>query len=126
MKRIVSNDYFLVIIFLLGMLAIFGCSKSTEPESNHSKCSVAEHQWYQDIITEAEGGSLLHKISTISRYEYEDDYFFEVTNPAFSCLHCYIYDCDGDLAEFANSPQVSYFIDNRTDRVVIWEGSAVP
>jgi hypothetical protein len=126
MKRIVSKDYFLGIIFLLGMLAIFGCSKSTEPEPDFNKCSVTEHQWYQDIITEAEEGSLLQKISTISRYEYEGDYFFEVTNPAFSCMYCYIYDCDGNLAEFANSQEVDDFIENRTDRVVIWEGEAVP
>jgi hypothetical protein len=126
MKRIVSNDYFPGIIFLLGMLVICGCSKSTEPEPDLNKCSVTEHQWYQNIITEAEEGSLLHKTSTISRYKYEGDYFFEVTNPAFSCLHCYIYDCDGGLAEFANSIEVDVFVDSRTDRVVIWEGEAVP
>jgi hypothetical protein len=83
---------------------------------------VTEHQWYQDIVESAESGSLLDNASTIYRYDYKGNYFFEVENSAFSCMHCYIYDCDGNNAGSANSFDVYDFIENRTGRVIIWVG----
>ena len=119
------RNYLLKIICLFGMLTILGCSKPTEPESDLNICNVTEHQWYQDILADAEDGSL-HKLSTIYRYTYNSDYYFEVENGLFSCMHCYIYDCDGNLADFSNSDGTEEFVENRTDRVVIWRGGDVP
>ena len=110
-------------ICLLGMLVICGCQDPTESDPNINLCDVTEHQWYITIIEAVEDGSILHGASTIFRYSYEGNYYFEVSNPLFSCMYCYIYDCDGNLAEFSN---ITDFIENRKDRVVIWIGPGVP
>lgn len=120
MKPIISENYALKIILLLGMLTILGCAESTEPESESNVPDVTEHQWYRDIVASVEDCASLHSISIIYRYNYEGQYFFEVENPLFSCLHCYIYDSEGNLAEFANSAEVVDFVKNRNDKVVIW------
>lgn len=121
-----SKNNVLGIIFLLGMLAIFGCKKVTEPKQDLNICNVTEHQWYMDIIEGAAEGNLLDKSSAICRYTYQDAYYFEVENGLFSCVYCYIYDCDGNLAEFTNSAAAEDFIENRTDRVIIWTGEDAP
>ena len=121
MRPIITENYALRIIFLLGMLTILGCAEITEPESDSNVPDATEHQWYQDIIASVEDGASLHSASTICRYNYDGQYFFEVENPLFSCMHCYIYDSEGSLAEFAN---IVDFVENRTDRVVIWMGEA--
>ena len=119
------RNYILQSICLLVLLALIGCNNATKAEPDLNACNVTEHQWYQDVLAGAEDG-ILHKVSTIYRYTYKGDYYFEVENAAFSCMHCYIYDCDGNLAEFANSAEATTFVDNRTDRVVIWAWNDEP
>ena len=122
MEFAASKNYIPGIISLIGILVTGGC---TEPDPNLNICDVTEHQWYVDVVESAENSGL-HKRSTIYRYDYEDSYFFEVENMLFSCMYCYIYNCDGNLAEFSESAGIDDFIEHRTDRVRIWAGDATP
>lgn len=127
MEIAVSKNDVPGIIFLFGMLAIFGCSEpdpEPEAEPDLNICNVTEHQWYKDIVESVENGEIFHKTSAICRYNYEGNYFFEVENGLFSCMHCNIYDCDGNYAGSADSFDVYDFVENRTDRVIIWVGDS--
>lgn len=122
MELTASKNYIPGIIILIGMLVFWGC---TEPDPDLNICNVTEHPWYVDVVESAENGGL-HEMSTIYRYDYKGNYFFEVENMLFSCAHCYIYNCDGNLADFSKSAGIDDFIENRTDRVRIWTGDAAP
>lgn len=110
--------YILKTTCLIGLLSIFACDNSTEPDLN--TCGVTDHQWYADIIAAADSSA--HLPITVVRYTYNENYYFELENPLSCTIVGGLYDCDGNMVEFADSDEFSDFIEGRTDRVVIWTG----
>jgi len=59
--------------------------------------------------------------SVVNRYKWNNNYFFEFTIPFSSCILCELYYYDGTKTDFLNDNSVQNYLNNRTDKVLVWK-----
>ena len=94
------------------ILFAFSCEKESHEDENPG--------WLNEFIREIEDDPF-YNLSSIVRWKYLGDYYYEVDNPVSSCLYCEIYDIEGNQVSWSFE-ELDSFLENRTDRKLIWQG----
>ncbi len=97
-------------ILLIILLILSTCEKERFDNKNP--------KWLDEMIQEMENNPY-YGGSYIERYTWRNHYYYEVTIPVSSCLYCDIYNVDGERIDWQENDLEDY-LQNKTDRVLIW------
>ena len=59
--------------------------------------------------------------TVVNRYKWNDSYLFEFNIPLSSCMLCELYYIDGTKTNFPDDNTLQEYINNRTEKVFVWE-----
>lgn len=100
-------------IFLIAFLFIIlsGCQKDTSPISINP-------EWLNAYIEDIKNDPAYFG-TVITRYEWKDKYYFDVSVPSSSCYMCEVYNQYGELMVWNESSAIE-FTNNRRNGIIVW------
>jgi len=97
-------------ILFISLVLLSACEKERYDDKNP--------KWLDQMIQEMENNPY-YTGSSIERYTWKNNYYYEFTIPLSSCLYCDVYNFDGDRIDWQKN-DIDDYLANRTYRVLIW------
>lgn len=76
-------------------------------------------EWLQPRIEELENSDYCFDCK-VTRYMYNEIYYFHVYCGLWSCMYCELYDEQGNLVQSAQSFDFEDFLAKKTDELIVW------
>lgn len=100
-----------IFLIFLCFIYFYGCQKDTSPIS-------ITPVWLNEFISDIEDDPVYHG-AVITRYEWNNDYYYDVFVASRSCYLCEVYDQAGQLVIW-NGLSAIDFVNNRKNGYIIW------
>jgi hypothetical protein len=97
-------------LYILFILLVCDCKKETTNDR--------PLKWLDEKIQKMEN-DIYYAGSTLYRYQWDEDFYYEITIPLSSCAYCDVYDENGDKVDWGNA-DLNDYLENRTDQLLIW------
>jgi len=102
------------VLTVLIMLFLSTCEKQRFDDRNP--------RWVEELIEDMETNPY-YSYSVLSRYAWDNHFYYEIFNPISSCAYCDVFDYKGNRINWEEYDLEDY-LQNRTDMVIIWRGVA--
>jgi hypothetical protein len=100
------------LLFLVFLLILSACEKQRFNDTNP--------RWVEELISEMEDDPY-YQSSILSRYTWNEHFFYEIFNPISSCVYCEVFDYKGNRLNWEEYNLEDY-LEHRTNQVIIWRG----
>lgn len=102
--------------FLLLLIVIIFCSCSKD---EISESEIPE--WLEPRIEELENTEQHCWSCNITRYTYNDEFYYNIYCGYWSCMYCKFYNSEGTLVSELSEFDFNNFIANKQGEIIIWE-----
>lgn len=109
------KPFYLILIFAF---FLFSCDKDEIPDSEIP-------EWLEPRIEELKTSEQHCWSCNITRYKYNDNYYYNVYCGYWSCMFCEFYDSNGKLVDESEDFNFEDFLTNKKEETIIWSCSNI-